>query len=141
MPKTYPLEVRIYAAQRRREKRSWEEVADLVKQTFHLDRAPTRRQMSKWEDEITPNALAQLAVSSVQEKMAAQAPGFVEQHGDFLESVVKAGLRGEDFGKSMVKWMLGQAEGMVGKERVVQAVKEYLAERGPVVEGGKADER
>lgn len=131
MPKTYPLEVRIFAAQRRRENRSWDEVANLIKQRFQLDHAPTRRQMSKWLEEITPATLAQLAVSGVQEKMSGRVPGFVEQHGDFLENVVKAGLRGEDFGKSIVKWMLAQAEGMVGQERVEAAVKEYLAERAP----------
>ena len=48
MPKKYPIEVRLFATQKRNEGRSWDEVGELIKQRFNIESAPSRRQMIKW---------------------------------------------------------------------------------------------
>ena len=47
MPKTYPVEVRLFVVDKKREGHSWDRIAELVKQEFKIE-PPGRRQMSKW---------------------------------------------------------------------------------------------
>lgn len=49
MPKKYPVEVRLFAVQKKQEGHSWDRVAEMVKQNFGLDPPPSCRQMIEWK--------------------------------------------------------------------------------------------
>lgn len=53
MPKTYQMNVRLFAVNKRVEGYAWDEIAELVKQEFDLASPPSRRQMTKWVDQHT----------------------------------------------------------------------------------------
>jgi hypothetical protein len=125
MPRLYPLEVRVFAAQRRTEGHSWDRVAELVQQRFGLDRPPSRRQMSKWAKEITPSTLAGHTVREMQRRLPAAASSFLSNSSSIIERVMAAGLAGEDVGKMLVKWMLEEAKTIVGPQRFEEALAEF----------------
>ena len=128
MPRLYPLEVRVFAAQRRTEGHSWDRVAELVQQRFGLDRPPSRRQMGKWAKEINPSTLAAHAVQQMRRDLPAAASSFISGSSSMIERVMTAGLAGEDVGKMLVKWMLGEAKRVVGPQRFEEALAEFQME-------------
>ena len=95
MPKKYPVEVRLFAVQKKREGHSWDRVAEMVRQNFGLDSAPSRRQMTKW---VTKNSLPDVIMKEINHRLPKYAPEWLSTQQDVLAKVFAEGMRGKDFG-------------------------------------------
>jgi hypothetical protein len=125
MPKKYPVEVRLFAVQRKREGHSWDRVAEMVKQNFGLDLAPSRRQMTKW---VAKNSLPDVVMQGINHRLRNYAPEWLSTHQDGLVKVVTESMRGKDFGIVMAKWMFSQMKAMLGPQRLKTAWTEFTEE-------------
>ena len=68
MPKMYPLEVRLFAVEKKRMGHSWDRVAELISQEFKI-KPPSRRQMGIWLKGTHPDD----SVGQIREKMLSPA--------------------------------------------------------------------
>ena len=125
MPKKYPVEVRLFAVQRKREGHSWDRVAEMVRQNFGLDPPPSRRQMTKW---VTKGSLPDLVMKEINHRLPTFAPEWVGTQRDTLLKVIAEGLIGKDFGILMAKWMFSQLKEVLGPQRLRAAWAEFTEE-------------
>jgi len=125
MPKKYPVEVRLFAVQKKREGHSWDRVAEMVRQNFSLDSPPSRRQMTKW---VTKNSLPDVVVREINHRLPTYAPAWMSTQQDVLSKVVAEGMRGKDFGILMAKWMFSQMQALLGAQRLTTAWAEFTEE-------------
>jgi hypothetical protein len=125
MPKKYPVEVRLFAVQKKREGHSWDRVAEMVRQNFGLDSAPSRRQMTKW---IAKNSLPDVVMEEINHRLPKYAPGWLSTQKDILAGVIAEGMSGKDFGIVMAKWMFSQMEALLGPQRLRTAWAEFIEE-------------
>lgn len=125
MPKKYPVEVRLFAVQKRREGHSWDRVAEMVRQNFGFDSAPSRRQMTKW---VTRNSLPDIVMKELNHRLSKYAPGWLSTRKDVLAKVIAEGMSGKDFGIVTAKWMFSQMEALLGPQRLRTAWAEFTEE-------------
>ncbi len=125
MPKKYPVEVRLFAVQKRREGHSWDRVAEMVRQNFGLDSAPSRRQMTKW---VAKNSLPDVVMKEINHRLPKYAPGWLSTQKDVLAGVIAEGMSGKDFGILTAKWMFSQMEALLGPQRLRTAWAEFIEE-------------
>jgi len=128
MPKKYPVEIRLFAVQKKQEGHSWDRVAEMVKENFGLDRSPSRRQMTKW---VTRDSLSDAALKEIGNRLPAYGPEWLSTQQDVLARVFAEGVRGKDFGILMAKWMFSQMKAMLGPERLETAWAEFRQEEQP----------
>jgi hypothetical protein len=133
MPKKYPVEVRLFAVQKKREGHSWDRVAEMVRQNFALDSAPSRRQMTKW---VTKNSLPDVVVKEIDHRLPNYAPEWLSTHQDVLTRVIAEGMSGKDFGILTAKWMFSQMEALLGTQRLRAAWAEFTQEEARLQQGG-----
>jgi len=126
MPKKYPVEVRLFAVRKKKEGHSWNRVAEMVRQNFGLDSAPSRRQMTKWI--TTADAIPDAVVREIQHRLPKFAPTWMNTHEDALSAVVTEGMRGKDFRILMAKWMFWQMKEALGYDQVQAAWAEFTEE-------------
>jgi hypothetical protein len=125
MPKKYPVEVRLFAIQKKMEGHSWDRVAEMLKQNFSLDSAPSRRQMTKW---VTKNSVPDVVMKEINHRLPAYGPEWLSTHQDALAKVVAEGMRGKDFGILMAKWVFSQMKAMLGPQRLTTAWAEFTGQ-------------
>jgi len=125
MPKKYPVEVRLFAVQKKREGHSWDRVAEMVRQNFGLDSAPSRRQMTKW---VTKNSLPDVIMKEINHRLPKYAPEWLSTRKDVLARVIAEGMSGKDFGILTAKWMFSQMEALLGPQRLRTAWAEFIEE-------------
>ena len=125
MPKKYQVEVRLFAVQKKREGHSWDRVAEMVKQNFGLDSAPSRRQMTKW---IAKNSLPDVVMKEINHRLPEYAPEWLSTQKDVLAGVIAEGMSGKDFGILTAKWMFSQMEALLGHQRLRTAWAEFTEE-------------
>lgn len=125
MPKKYPVEIRVFAVQKKGEGHSWEKVAEMVRQNFSLNPAPSRRQMTKW---IAKNSLPDVVMKEINHRLPKYAPEWVRPQQDALTKVLAEGMRGKDFGILMAKWMFSQLKTVLGTQRLSTAWAEFAEE-------------
>ncbi len=135
MPKKYQVEVRLFAVQKKREGHSWDRVAEMVKQNFHLNSAPSRRQMTKW---ATKNSLPDDVMKEMKHRLPKITPAWMDTHGGALLTVVAESWAGKDFGILMAKWMLGQMKEVLGYDRVQAAWAEFIEEEERIQQDSNA---
>ena len=121
MPKRYPVAVYVFVAQKRAEGHPWDKVAELVKQEFHLDRPPSRRQMAKWAAEKTPD----MVIDDLGHRLPTYVPAWLNAQQDMIAKLFAEGMRGKDFGLLMAKWMLSEMRAVLGAERLRKAWAEF----------------
>ena len=138
MPKKYPVEVHLFAVQKKREGHSWDKVAEMVRQNFSLERPPSRRQMTKW---VTSNSLPGVAVQEMNHRLPRYAPAWLSTQQDVLAKVFAEGMRGKDFGILMAKWMFSQMKVILGPQRLTTAWAEFTEEEARIqqVSGSTSD--
>jgi hypothetical protein len=107
MPKKYPIEVRLFAVRKREEGHSWNRIADMVRENFHLDPPPSQRQMIEW---VTSSSLGVVWLGTEQ---------------DDLAKLFAEAMRGKDFGILMAKWMFLQMKAVMGSQRMTIAWTEF----------------
>ena len=125
MPKKYPVEVRLFAVQKKREGHSWDRVAEMVRQNFSLDPPPSRRQMTKW---VTRNSLPDVVMKEINHRLPKYAPEWLSPRKDVLAGVIAEGMSGKDFGILTAKWMFSQMEALLGPQRLRTAWAEFIEE-------------
>ena len=125
MPKKYQVEVRLFAVQKKREGHSWDRVAEMVRQNFGLDSAPSRRQMTKW---VTKNSLPDVVMKEINHRLPKYAPEWLSTQQDVLSKVIAEGMSGKDFGILTAKWMFSQMEALLGHQRLRTAWAEFTEE-------------
>lgn len=135
MPKKYPVEVRVFAVQKKGEGYSWDKVAEMVRQHFSLDSAPSRRQMTKW---VTRNSLPDVVMKEVNYRLPKYAPEWLSTQQDVLSKVVAEGMRGKDFGILMAKWMFSQMQALLGAQRLTTAWAEFAEEQSRLQQNNNA---
>ena len=135
MPKKYPVDVRLFAIQKKREGHSWDRVAELVRQNFGLDSAPSRRQMTKW---ITKNSLSDVVMKEISREIPKYAPEWMNTQQDVLAKVFAEGMRGKDFGILMAKWMFSQMRVTLGLQRLTTAWAEFIEEEERIQQDNNA---
>ncbi|MCL0065766.1 hypothetical protein M1N79_02635 [Dehalococcoidia bacterium] len=128
MPKKYPVEVRLFAVETRREGHSWEMVEEMVRTHFSLDSAPSRRQMAKW---VAKNSLPEVVMTEIRHRLPRYAPEWLStQQGVLLKVIAEAaeGMKGKDFGIVMAKLMFSQMKAMLGMPTMTTAWAEFTEE-------------
>ena len=135
MPKKYPVEVRLFAVQKKREGHSWDRVAEMVRQNFTLDSAPSRRQMTKW---VTKNSLPAVVMKEINHRLPKYAPEWLSTQQDVLVKVFAEGMRGKDFGILMAKWMFSQMKAILGAQRLTTAWAEFTEEEARLQQDSNA---
>jgi len=125
MPKKYPVEVRLFAVQKKREGHSWDRVAEMVRQNFSIDPPPSRRQMTKW---VTKNSLPNVVMKEIDHRLPKYAPEWLSTQQDVLSKMIAEGMSGKDFGILTAKWMFSQMEALLGPERLRTAWGEFTGE-------------
>jgi hypothetical protein len=140
MPKKYPLEVRLFAVQKRAQGHPWDRVAEMVQQEFSIDPPPSRRQMAKWAGKIASDSLSHLAMRKIHQDLPQFEAEWLDRQQGPLLSVIAEGLRGKDIGVVMAKWLFSEVEKVLGSERFRIAMGEFMAEREQL-KGGVSNER
>ena len=135
MPKMYPVDVRLFAVQKKMEGHSWDTVAELVRQKFYLDSAPSRRQMTKW---TTKTSLSDVALKEISRGLPKYAPEWMNTQQDALAKVFAEGVRGKDFGVLMAKWMFSQMKVTLGPQRLTTAWAEFIEEEERIQQDNNA---
>ncbi len=135
MPKKYPVEVRVFAVQKKGEGHSWDRVAEMVRQNFSLDPPPSRRQMTKW---VTRNSLPDVVVREIKHRLPKDAPAWMSTQEDALVKVLAEGMRGKDFGILMAKWMFSQMKVILGSQRLTTAWAEFTEEEARIQQGSNS---
>lgn len=125
MPKRYPVEVQLFAAQKRGEGHSWDKVAEMVRKQFSLDSAPSRRQMAKW---VAKNSLADVVIKEISHRLPRYAPEWLSTQQDALARVFAEAMRGKEFNILLAKWLFSQMKATLGPQQVTTAWAEFTAE-------------
>lgn len=129
MPKKYPVEVRLFAVQKKAEGHSWDRVAEMVGQDFGLDPPPSRRQMTKWAGKGASDSLAHLAMKKVEQDLPKFGAEWLDKQREPLLSMIVEVFRGKDFRMLMAKWFFSQLESLLGTDCFRMAVDEFLQEQ------------
>jgi len=135
MPKKYQVEVRLFAVQKKREGHSWDRVAEMVRQNFGLDSAPSRRQMTKW---VTKNSLPDVVMKEINHRLPKYAPEWLSTQQAVLAGVIAEGMSGKDFGILTAKWMFSQMEALLGPQRLRTAWAEFIEEEERIQQDSNA---
>ncbi len=133
MPKIYPLEVRLFAVERKKQGHSWDRVAELIRQEFKIQ-PPNRRQMGKWLKDLSVEENLKQAFSEEAKKKAEVAKGqALRQVIDGLIPTLLAakGYTGEEFEYSGWKWFFQAVEEVLGRDKFERFVDRYLKEPKP----------
>ena len=125
MPKNYPVEVRVFAVQKKKEGHTWERVAEMVRQNFGLDPVPSRRQMTKW---MAKTSVSDLVLARVGRDLPNYATQMLTQQHDAMAKIVADVMSGKDFGIVIMKWMLSQMKANFGAQRLTAALAELTQE-------------
>src|SRR3990172_13337775 len=124
MPRSYPLEVKVFAVQQRMAGHPWGEVRELVRQQFGIPRLPGRRQMRLWQKELESSPLP----DAIQTEVKRQWPGAEQQAREQVDRVMpemlSATLRGEDVVVFVGKLVLGWLEKEAGPSRFMRILSE-----------------
>lgn len=132
MPKTYSVEVRVFALRQRAEGHPWERVRELVRTQFGIDPPPSRRQMEKWAKDTDRRSLARVALRELRRGLPKVEEEIVERAGhSLIPKVLVADLMGDDVGKVIGVWLVGLMEDILGTDRFKQVLEEYLKDLHP----------
>ena len=126
MPKKYPVEVRLFAIQKKSEGHTWERVAEMVRQNFGLDSVPSRRQMTKWV--ANKMSVSDIVLDRVGRGLPNYTTQFLTGQQDAMTRIVTDAMSGKDFGILIMKWMLSQMKATFGAQRLAAAWTEFTEE-------------
>ena len=126
MPKKYPVEVRLFAVQKKAEGHSWDRVAEMVMQNFGFDRPPSRRQMTKWVK--TGDAIPNLMLEQIKSRLPAFAPGWLSTQQELMGKLYTEWMMGKDPNLVLAKAFLSQLRGFIGPEKLRMALDEFARE-------------
>ncbi len=125
MPRKYPVEVRLFAVQKKKEGHTWERVAEMVRQNFGLDSVPSRRQMTKW---VAKTSVSDIVLERVGRGLPNYATQMLTGQHDAMAKIVVDVMSGKDFGIVIMKWMLSQMKVTFGAQRLTAALAELTEE-------------
>jgi hypothetical protein len=133
MPKAYPLEVRLFAVEKKRMGYSWDRVAELVSQEFKI-KPPNRRQMAVWLKDLTTregirNAFAEDARKKIEIAKAQTLTRVVE--GLIPTLLAAKEYSGEEFEYSGWRWFFQAVESMLGRDKFQRFIDRYFKEPVP----------
>lgn len=132
MPKTYSVEVRLFALRQRAEGHPWERVRELVRAQFGIDPPPSRRQMEKWTKDTDRRSLARVTLRELRRGLPHAEEEIVARAGDGLVlKLLAADLAGHDVPVVIGVWLVGLMEDILGTDRFKQVLEEYLKDLHP----------
>ncbi len=130
MPKVYPLEVRLFAVEKKRQGHSWDKVADLIREEFKIQ-PPSRRQMGLWLKGLSLTESTQQPFLEDAKKKAEHAKvQALDQtvHG-LLPCLLAARDAGEDIEYSGWRWFFQVLErALGGRDKFNRFIKRYFQE-------------
>ena len=129
MPRMFPVEVRLFVVEKKKEGHSWDRVTELVRQQFKID-PPSRRQMVKWlkttDRPAVNHALEQKAKKELDAK---KGQAIAMAMDDLLPRLWKARDAGEDIEYRGWSWFFGIQENVLGSKQFWQFLDRYKNER------------
>ena len=127
--KGFSLEVKLYALDRRRERKAWSEITQGIKERFNIN-PPTVRAMQKWEKELDREALNRALMEEAKKRVPEVKQTVLGQMASGLIPVLwQARDLGGDIELEGWIWFLRVFEHQLGSERFEQVVSEYLKRR------------
>lgn len=130
MPRKYPVEVRVFAVQKKKQGHSWDKVRELMRQEFKIE-PPTARQMGKWLKTTTADSIAHLVAKEIIRK---QAPGVQKFRKDLRESeafedLIVSHIMGGDLNALMMSYSMKILEDTMGTENFLRELRAYAIEK------------
>jgi len=130
MPKIYPLEVKLFAVEKRMAGHSWDRVSELVSEEFKIQH-PSRRQMSKWQKELSITQGLKQAFAEDARKKAEVAKG--ETLRQVIDGLIPTLLAAqeytrEEFEYSGWRWFFQAVEEVLGRKKFENFVDRYFKE-------------
>ena len=129
MPKNYPVEVRVFAVQKKKEGHTWERVAEMVRQNFGLDSVPSRRQMTKW---MAKTSVSDLVLDRVGRELPKDAAQMFTGQRDTMAKIFTEMMTGKDSRILIMKWMFSQMKAEFGAQLLTAAWAEFKEEEAPL---------
>ncbi len=135
MPKNYPIEIRMFAVQNKKEGCTWERVAEMVRQNFGPDAVPSRRQMTKW---MTDKSLSDFVLARVGRELPKDAAQMFIGQRNTMAKIFAEMMTGKDSRILIMKWMFLQMKAEFGAERLAAAWAEFKEEEARLEKDGNA---
>lgn len=128
MPKKYPVEIRLFAVQKKAEGHSWDKVAAMVREKFALDSPPSRRQMAKW---VTARAaLPEVALDDIARKLPQFGSKWLDsERGSLLGLFGEIMFRSKGFRINAAKWALTELKNELGDDILRTAWSQVMGEK------------
>jgi len=130
MPKMYPLEVRLFAVEKKKQGNSWDKVAEVIRQEFQIQ-PPNRRQMGKWLKDLSiTDGLKQAFSEDAKKKIELVKIQALDQtvHG-LLSHLWAARDAGEEIEYSGWRWFFQMLErALGGRAKFMRFVERYSQE-------------
>ena len=129
MPKTYPVEVRLFVVNKKGEGHSWDRVAELVKKEFNIE-SPGRRQMGKWVKTTDRSTINQALEQTATKELEAKKGQAIAMAMDaLLPRLWKARDAGDDIEYRGWSWFFEIQENVLGSKKFWQYLDKYRIER------------
>jgi hypothetical protein len=129
MPKMFPVEVRLFVVDKKKEGHSWERVTELLQQQFNID-PPSRRQMVKWLKTTDRPAINHVLDQKVKKELETKkGKAIAVAMEDLLPRLWKARDMGEDVEYRGWSWFFGIQENVLGSKKYWQFLERYKNER------------
>ncbi len=135
MPKKYPVEVRLFAIQKRSEGHTWERVAEMVRQNFGLDSVPSRRQMTKW---VAKTSVSDVVLDRVGRELPKDVMQMFTAQRDTMAKIFAEMMTGKDSRILIMKWMFSQMKAEFGAQLLTAAWAEFTEEEARLEKDGVA---
>ena len=131
MPKIYPLEVKLFAIEKKKQGHSWDRVAELISEEFKI-RPPNRRQMGIWLKDLSiTEGLKQAFVEDAKKKAEVAKEQTLRQVIDGLIPALlaaKSEYSSEEFEYSGWRWFFLAQEGILGRDKFERFISRYFKE-------------
>ena len=147
MPRVYPLEVRLFAVEKKKMGYTWDRVADLIREEFKIE-PPNRRQMGVWLKKLSSGEGLERAFIEDAAKKAEVAKG--QALTRVVEGLIPTLLAardysGEEFEYSGWRWFFQAVEEVLGRDKFERFTSRYFkepkAEVQPPTEAHPLEER
>ncbi len=124
------LEVKLFALEKRKAGREWEDIRQAINDKFDIE-PPTTRTMQRWEQQFANREGLTDVLTEEANKMAevAKTEALTQVAGGLLSTLWVAKDTDEDVESAGWKWFFSIVEKMLGSEKFRRFLKEYLTER------------
>ena len=125
----YPLEVKMFVIEKRRENNEWSQIKQGIREKFSME-PPTVRAMQRWDKELDRAALSKaLKERAKKEALAAREQTVTMLAQDLLPTLWKAVDAGDELEYPGWSWFFRLVETSMGTDKFQKFIARYLKER------------